>query len=152
MSDALFEDGLDKPLRLIAFEVDDLQVISAMVQDAILPAFEMSWRPQQRRFALLLNRFRWEATQPDFAERVQAVLSFEDVNSIQTQGFDRTDSDLILSLLNVTFEADTDGMGYCIVTLAGDGSIRLKVEVLEASLRDVTRPYIAPSGRMPNHD
>ena len=152
MSDARFEDGLDKPLRLIAFEVDDLQVISAVVQDAVFPACEMSWRPKQRRFALLLNRFRWEATQPDFAERVQAILSFEDVHSIRTQGFDRTDPDLILSLLNVTFEADTDGMGYCIVTLAGDGAISLKVEVLEASLRDVTRPYIAPSGMMPNHD
>ena len=152
MSDARFEDGLDKPLRLIAFEVDDLQVISAVVQDAVFPACEMSWRPKQRRFALLLNRFRWEATQPDFAERVQAVLSFEDVHSIQTQGFDRTAPDLILSLLNVTFEADTDGMGYCIVTLAGDGAISLKVEALEASLCDVTRPYIAPSGMMPNHD
>ena len=152
MSDARFEDGLDKPLRLIAFEVDDLQVISAVVQDAVFPACEMSWRPKQRRFALLLNRFRWEATQPDFAERVQAVLSFEDVHSIRTQGFDRTDPDLILSLLNVTFEADTDGMGYCIVTLAGDGAISLKVEALEASLRDITRPYIAPSGMMPNHD
>jgi hypothetical protein len=83
---------------------------------------------------------------------VQAVLSFEDVQSIQTQGFDRADPDLILSLLNVTFEADTDGMGYCIVTLAGDGAIRLNVEALEASLRDVTRPYVAPSGMMPNHD
>ena len=152
MSDARFEDGLDKPLRLIAFEVDDLQVISAVVQDAVFPACEMSWRPKQRRFALLLNRFRWEATQPDFAERVQAILSFEDVHSIRTQGFDRTDPDLILSLLNVTFEADTDGMGYCIVTLAGDGAISLKVEALEASLRDITRPYIAPSGMMPNHD
>ena len=67
MSDARFEDGLDKPLRLIAFEVDDLQVISAMVQDAVLPACEMSWRLNQRRFSLLVNRFRWEATEPDCA-------------------------------------------------------------------------------------
>ena len=152
MSDARFEDAVDKPLRLIAFEVDDLQVISTMVQDAVLPVSEMSWRPKERRFALLLNRFRWEATQLGCAERVQAVLSFEDVHSIQTQGFDRTDPDLILSLLNVTFEIDRDGMGYCIVTLAGEGAISLKVEALEASLRDVTRPYIAPSGMMPNHD
>jgi hypothetical protein len=118
----------------------------------VLPVSEMSWRPKERRFALLVNRFRWEANQLGYAERVQAVLSFEDVQSIQTQGFDRADPDLILSLLNVTFEADTDGMGYCIVTLAGDGAIRLNVEALEASLRDVTRPYVAPSGMMPNHD
>ena len=152
MSDARFEDGVDKPLRLIAFEVDDLHVISTMVQDAVLPVSEMSWRPKEQRFALLLNRFRWEATQLGCAERVQAVLSFEDVQSIQTQGFNRADPDSVLSLLNITFEADTDGTGYCIVTLAGDGAIRLKVEVLEASLRDVSRPYVALSGMMPNHD
>ena len=35
MTDARFEDAVDKPLRLIAFEVDDLQVISTMVQDAV---------------------------------------------------------------------------------------------------------------------
>jgi len=113
---------------------------------------EMSWRPKERRFALLLNRFRWEATQQGSAERVQAVLSFEDVQSIQSQGFDRANPNLILSLLNVTFEVDTDGMGYCILTLAGGGAIRLKAEALEASLRDVTRPYVAPSGMTPNHD
>ena len=55
MSDARFEDGVDKPLRLIAFEVDDLQVISAMAQDAVFPVFEMTWRPKKRRFALLLQ-------------------------------------------------------------------------------------------------
>ena len=152
MSDARFEDGVDKPLRLIAFKVDDLQVISAMAQDAVFPVFEMTWYPKKRRFALLLNRFRWEATQLDCTERVQAVLVFEDVQSIQSQGFDRKDPDLILSLLSVTFEDDVDGMGYCILTLAGDGAIRLKVEALEVSLRDVTLPYIAPSGMIPNHD
>lgn len=152
MSDARFEDGVDKPLRLIAFEEEDLQVISTMVQDAVFPVSAMSWRPKERRFALLLNRFRWEADQLVSAERVQAVLSFEDVQSIQTQGLDRADPDLILSILNITFEADTDGISYCILTLAGDGAIRLKVEVLEAFLRDVTQPYLAPSGMMPNHD
>ena len=152
MSDAHFEDGMDKPLRLIAFDAEDLQVLSTMTQDAVWPGEQMTWHAQEHRFAILLNRFRWEAHGAAQAERVQSVLSFEDVKAIQTQGFSRTDPDLVLSLLNITFTPATDGTGTCLLTLAGDGAIRLEVEALEAGLRDVTRPYASPSNRAPHHD
>ena len=152
MSDARFEDGLEKPLRLIAFDAEDLQVLSAMTQDAVLPVAQMAWQSSQRRFALLLNRFRWEAREASQAERVQSVLSFEDVKAVQTQGFNRTNPDLILSLLSITFTPATDGTGSCLLTLAGDGAIRLEMEALEVGLRDVTRPYVSPTNRTPSHD
>ena len=152
MSDARFEDGMDKPLRLIAFDAEDLQVVSAMTQDAVWPAAQMAWHSKERRFAVLLNRFRWEAHSASQAERVQSVLSFEDVKAVQTQGFDQRDSDLILSLLSITFIPATDGTGTCLLTLAGDGAIRLEVEALETGLRDVTRPYVSPAKRAPSHD
>ena len=152
MSDARFEDGLEKPLRLIAFDAEDLQVLSAMTQDAVLLVAQMAWQSSERRFALLLNRFRWEARGASQAERVQSVLSFEDVKAVQTQGFDRTDPDLVLSLLNLTFTPERDGAGACLLTFAGDGAIRLEVEALEAGLRDVTRPYFSPANRAPSHD
>ena len=152
MSDARFEDGMDKPLRLIAFDAEDLQVVSAMTQDAVWPAAQMAWHSKERRFAVLLNRFRWEAHSASQAERVQSVLSFEDVKAVQTQGFDQRDSDLILSLLSITFIPATDGTGTCLLTLAGDGAIRLEVEALQAGLRDVTRPYVSPAKRAPSHD
>ena len=152
MSDARFEDGMDKPLRLIAFDAEDLQVVSAMTQDAVWPAAQMAWHSKERRFAVLLNRFRWEAHSASQAERVQSVLSFEDVKAVQTQGFDQRDSDLILSLLSITFIPATDGTGTCLLTLAGDGAIRLEVEALEAGLRDVTRPYVSPAKRAPSHN
>ena len=152
MSDARFEDGMDKPLRLIAFDAEDLQVVSAMTQDAVWPAAQMAWHSKERRFAVLLNRFRWEAHSASQAERVQSVLSFEDVKAVQTQGFDQRDSDLILSLLSITFIPATDGTGTCLLTLAGDGAIRLEVEALEAGLRDVTRSYVSPAKRAPSHD
>lgn len=152
MSDARFEDAMDKPLRLIAFDAEDLQVLSAMTQDAVLPMAQMIWHARERRFALLLNRFRWEAREASQAERVQSVLSFEDVKAVQTQGFNRTDPDLILSLLSITFIPATDGTGSCLLTLAGDGAIRLEMEALEVGLRDVTRPYVSPTNRTPSHD
>ena len=152
MSDARFDDGLEKPLRLVAFDAEDLQVLSAMTQDAVLPVAQMAWQSSERRFALLLNRFRWEARGASQVERVQSVLSFEDVKAVQTQGFDRTDPDLVLSLLSLTFTPERDGAGACLLTFAGDGAIRLEVEALEAGLRDVTRPYFSPANRAPSHD
>ena len=152
MNDAHFEDGLEKPLLLIAFDKEDLQVLSAMTQDAVLPVAQMAWHGSKRRFALLLNRFRWEASEAPQAERVQSVLSFEDVKAVQTQGFNRTDPDLILSLLSIIFIPATDGTGSCLLTLAGDGAIRLEMEALEVGLRDVTRPYASPTNQTPSHD
>lgn len=155
--DATFEDGAERPLNLTAADAEDLQVISTLVQDAILPVTEMKYQSAARRFALLINRFRWEdktaAERLGRAyERVQAVLAIDDVQAVRTQGFDRNDSDLVLSVLSIAFEPGDDGEGQVVLTLAGDGAIALDVECLNISLRDVTRPYIAPSRKAPEHD
>ncbi len=63
MEDARFEDGGEEALRLLAYDDEDLQVLSTLTQDAVFPASEMSWEAGKRRFSLLLNRFRWEDAQ-----------------------------------------------------------------------------------------
>ena len=85
------------------------------------------------------------------AERVQSVLAVDGVLRVASQGIDRSDGDVILSLLSLTFEPGEDGAGALLLTLAGDGAIRLEVEALDVTLRDVTRPYTAPSRRTPAH-
>lgn len=153
--DARFEDGREAPLNLGAMDPDDLAVLSALAQDAVFPATEMQWLPRDRRFALLLNRFRWEdrgAVEGRHApERVQSVLAVENVLRVASQGVDRNDAETVLSLLSITFELGEDASGEVLLTLAGDGAIRLTVEALEIRLKDVTRPYRAPSGKAPGH-
>ncbi|WP_111734457.1 DUF2948 family protein [Roseovarius amoyensis] len=151
--DARFEEGAEAPLNLGALDAEDLQVISSLAQDAVFPATEMAWRARERRFALLLNRFRWEDQGRDRhgPERVRSVLAVDNVMKVSSQGFDRTDRDLVMSLLSVTFEPGEDGAGQVLLTLAGDGAIRLDVEALDVTLKDVTRPYKAPSGKAPEH-
>lgn len=156
MTDASFEDGSEAPLRLKALDGDDLNVMAALVQDAVFPAAEMRWDQKARRFAILLNRFRWEDA--DNArlrkrgfERVQAVLSIEDVQRVQSQGVDKSDPEMVFSLLSMAFLPGEDGTGRVELTLAGDGVIGLEVETLEVLLRDVTRPYVAPSAKAPSH-
>lgn len=157
MADARFEDGDERPLNLIAQDGDDLGVISALVQDAVLPITEMTWDRKARRFAALINRFRWEdraaaeaAKRP--VERVRALLTVADVLAVRTQGIDRQDRDTVLSILSLTWEPGPDGTGRLVLVLAGDGAVAIAVEALDISLRDVTRPYRAPSGKVPSHD
>lgn len=151
--DARFEDAREAPLNLGAFDPDDLKVMSSLVQDAVFPATEMKWIAGQRRFGLLLNRFRWEddGRGRRDPERVQSLLSFDHVMRVASQGIDRKDPDLVLSLLSMAFSPGDETSDVIELVLAGDGAIRLEVEVLEASLRDVTRPYVAPSRKTPAH-
>jgi hypothetical protein len=157
MTDARFEDAREAPLNLGAIEAEDLKVISALVQDAVFPATEMTWRPGQHRFGLLLNRFRWEDLEAAKkrgrpVERVQSLLVVENVLGVASNGVDRRDPDLVLSLLSLDWHPGEDAAGELHLILAGDGAIRLRLEALEVTLKDVTRPYVAPSRKVPGHD
>lgn len=149
--DARFEDGGEAPLRLRAVDAEDLAVVSGLAQDAVLTGADISWRPRERRLALLLNRVRWE-DQHQPPERVRAVVVIENVLSVQAQGLDARDSEVVLSLLSVSFEPGDAPSGRVVLTFAGDGALGADVEALEVVLRDVTRPYRAVSGRVPDHD
>ncbi|BBU57586.1 hypothetical protein KU6B_38510 [Mameliella alba] len=154
--DARFEDGGERPLNLGALDAGDLEVISSLVQDAVLPVTEIRWQASKRRVGLLVNRIRWEDVEAARArgrpvERVQSLLVIDNVLGMASQGVDRSDRDMILQLMSVTFEPGEDAEGFVVLTLAGDGALRAKVEALEVALRDVTRPYLAPSGKLPDH-
>jgi len=127
--DARFEDGGDRPLRLIAADAEDLQVISSLVQDAVFPVGEMKYIAKQRRFALLLNRFRWE----DATRKRQRNRAYERAQ------------------VSIDWQPGADGAGRLELILAGDGAIALEVECINATLQDVTQAYVAPSGKMPQH-
>lgn len=156
LSDARFEDADERPLRLLARSGEDLVVLSALAQDAVLTGTDIRWQTGRRRLVLLINRFRWEdraATEGTQRppERVRALLTVHDVTAVASNGVDRSDPHTVLSLLGLGFEAGPDGTGTLILTLAGDGAIRAQVECLDVALCDVTRPYLAPSGRVPRH-
>jgi Protein of unknown function (DUF2948) len=155
-TDATFDEGREAPLNLGAQDGDDLAIISSLVQDGVFPVTEMKWQASERRFVLLVNRFRWEdedaARQRGRAfERVQSLLVVDNVLNVASQGVERSDKETVYSLLSVMFEPGEDCAGEVLLTLAGDGAIRLSVEALEVNLRDVTRPYQAPSRKAPDH-
>lgn len=154
--DARFEDGGARPLNLGALDVEDLGVLSALIQDAVLPVTEIRWQAGKRRLGLLLNRIRWEDVETAQrmgrpVERVQSLLVIDNVLGVSSQGVDRSERDLVLQVLSLDWEPGSDADGHVVLTLAGDGALRATVEALEVALRDVTRPYVAPSGKLPDH-
>ncbi|MBN9888512.1 DUF2948 family protein [Salipiger abyssi] len=152
MTDARFEDAGGAPLNLGAMDPEDLQVLSALLQDAVLTVGDVAFQKRHQRLTLLVNRLRREDgqhVQPP--ERVRALVSVENVLGVSSQGVAREERDTVLSLLSVDFEPGEEGSGFVVFTLAGDGALRARVEALELRLRDVTRPYRAVSGRMPDH-
>lgn len=155
MVDAGFFDADPPALHLGAADVQDLRVLSALLQDAVLSVADIAWDRGARRLALLVNRFRWEipavAEGSAPAERVRALLLINDAMAVQSDGFDKSDRDLVLSLLALDWQPGEDGTGRLLLVFSGDGQIAVAAESINLDLRDVTEGYAAPSGMVPRH-
>lgn len=135
-------------LKLIALDSDDLQIVSAHVQDAVVKAVDLDYRAGEKRFVVAMNRFAWEARGGFFRkrnERRRSVLHFDRVLAVQTSGFSRDDPDEVLSLLAIRFFESEAPAGAVELTFAGGAAVRLDVECLEARLADLGAAWAARS-------
>ena len=135
---------MQQDLKLIAMDDEDLQVISAHLQDAVLKVADIAYLPQERRFAALLNRFNWSTAlgQPGSdtpLTRHRSAIRIERITAARTQGIDLAGKDQVLSLMAVQFEQlrDDDPAGHITLIFAAGGAIRLHVECIEVELRDL---------------
>lgn len=142
-----------RPLRLVAEDADDINVVSACLQDAILKVGDVAYAPSARRFAFVANRFAWEIVGDKKRGpfwRVRTGAHFDDVLAVRQQNIRLDAKDAVLELLSVRFEAGKDGGGAVILDFSGGGAIRLEVEAINAEMRDLSGPWTAM--RKPEHD
>lgn len=142
-------------LKLLALDEEDLAVISANLQDAILRVQEMTYLPQQQRFAAVLNRFDWLDAEQGAGrrgryQRRQAALRFDRVLDAKIQNINDRRQDGIYELLTIQFQPTDPPGGEIMLIFAGDAAIRLTVECIEAELRDLSAAWLARS--KPRHD
>ena len=140
-----------KELTLAAEDAEDLEIISARLQDAVVQVKDLVWLPKSRRFAGLFNRFKWE--EPKKRDlRVRARLYFDDVKAVKSHNLRRDVPDGVLSLLTLRFTPNGEGdpSGTLALVFAGGAEIRLEVESINAGLTDVSGDWAA-LGR-PYHD
>jgi hypothetical protein len=137
-------------LRLAAGDAEDLQILSARLQDAVLKLKDVSWQPKKRRFAAVVNRLTWEE---GGKTRVRAGLHFDSVLKVQSHKVKLGAEEAVIDLLAATFTPSKGGEdpgGVVELVLAGGGAIRLTVECIEAELADLTQPWAARG--TPDHE
>ncbi len=137
-------------LKLVALDADDLAVVSAHLQDAIVRVGDIAYLPAEHRFALAARRFDWEAGPADPPRRRLTGVHFERVLAVRTRGVDRSNPDAVLNLLAVTFELTNDPSGTATLIFADGGAIQLDLECIEAQMKDLG-PIWEAEGR-PSHD
>ena len=131
-------------LKLIALDAEDLDVISATTQDAIVRTAEMGYARADKRFALLMNRFAWEDRQGGKTGiRKRAALHFDHVTAVKAAGFDPAAPEGTLELLTIRYTETDSPSGHVDLAFAGGGTVRLEVEVLEARLADLGAAWAA---------
>jgi hypothetical protein len=128
------------PLKLLALDEEDLAVLSSHLQDAVVRVGDIAYLPSQKRFAAVLNRFDWEsatgAGSKEFQRR-RTALRFDRVLGAQHKDLMPNAPDRVLSLLAIRFEPDEAPSGLVTLTFSGDVTIQIKVECVEAELRDL---------------
>ncbi|ACK50393.1 conserved hypothetical protein [Methylocella silvestris BL2] len=123
-------------LRLIALDKEDLDIVSANLQDALVLVGEMALLPDTRQFAFLASRFDWVKAASGPLERCRAGLHFDGVVGAAYSGFSLSDKTRILNLLRICFRETQAPAGEVDLIFSGGCAVRLKVERLEARLRD----------------
>lgn len=132
------------PLRLLAEDAVDLQIISAALQDAIMRPVDIRWEKDARRLTIVLSRFCWECG----GTRVMAAMQFGDVEAVKSRRLPRL-PEAALELLALDFEPTEAPGGRVILMFAGGGDLRIDVECLDAVLTDLSDRW--PARMAPTH-
>ena len=133
-----------EPLRLLAEDAVDLQIISAALQDAILRPVDIRWEKEARRLTIVLSRFCWECG----GTRVMSAMQFGDVEAVKSRRLPRL-PESALELLALDFEPTEAPGGRVILMFAGGGDLRIDVECLDAVLTDLSDRW--PARMAPTH-
>ena len=133
-----------QPLRLLAEDAVDLQIISAALQDAIMRPVDIRWEREARRLTIVLSRFCWECG----GTRVMAAMQFGDVEAVKSRRLPRL-PESALELLALDFEPTEAPGGRVILMFAGGGDLRIDVECLDAVLTDLSDRW--PARVAPTH-
>jgi hypothetical protein len=166
---AVDDPAEDKPLKLRAHDLQDMDVVAALLQDALVPLADMTFLEKEKRFVLVANRFRWHGdpaqderpavpealaagedaafdddNRPPF-ERVNSGLCFDKVERVRFRGLKPGGKDEILSLLTITSRPDAITLIF-----AGEAAVRLEVQAIRCHLEDIGQPW--PTRWRPQHD
>ncbi len=131
-----------QPLKISAEDKEDLQIIAACLQDALVPLSGLTYDQDKGHFHLLANRFCWECDPEDcegssYYARVAAGLAFHHVREVQKKDLNLQNKEELVNLLTIQNAEDE----YIHLIFSGGSEIKLKIDKLCCHLKDVDEPY-----------
>ncbi len=133
-------------LRLLAEDSEDLEIVSAALQDALVKPSEIAIASRARELTAPVVRYRWEQGR---RERVAAGLQIRGVLGARARGVTR-DDETPLPLLALKFApADEPPGGVITMCFAGGADLVVDVECIDVAIADVSHPW--PTKARPRH-
>ena len=152
-------DSSGQRLKLRADDPEDLAIVSAQLQDAIVPIGDMTFLAAQKRFVMVANRFMWDvglvengtgADSEDAVEdgpvyfRSNCGIRFEGVTGVRTRGVDLQNRAQMLELLAVRWVDGGTELDF-----SGEATVRLEMKRPVCLMEDIGEPW--PTTRKPSH-
>ncbi len=137
-------------LRLLAEDAEDLQIISAALQDAVARVGDILYEPGPRRLTIVFNRFLWERQGRAAEGRVRSALQLGSVMGVKARRLKRDPKDAVVELLALDFQPGEKPAGQVVMSFAGGADLVAEVECLDAVLADISQPW--PTRRSPRHE
>ncbi|WP_291844601.1 DUF2948 family protein [Maricaulis sp.] len=139
---------MTKALRLAALDEQDLEAVSAALQDAVALLGDFEHSQRLKSFTMAFNRFCWEAGRKN--RRVRCGVQVGHVTAARSRNIRQGAEDAVVNLLNIRFEPGQLPSGQVICTFSGGGELQLDVECLDVVLADLSRSWRAIA--RPGHD
>ena len=142
-----------KNLKLLATSDEDLRVIAAHLQDAIVSVQDIASLTKNRIFLIQLNRFMWEDVEKGVFrknKRIRTMLKFDNVTSVLSKNINSKDSKNFLDFLTIESNLLSDTSHEIKLIFSGDSVIKIKAEVIDVTLDDQGSPWETKA--QPKHD
>ena len=142
-----------KNLKLLATSDEDLRVIAAHLQDAIVSVQDTANLKKNRIFLIQLNRFMWEDVEKGVFrknKRIRTVLKFDNVINVLSKNVNPKKNKNFLDFLTIESNLMTDKSYEIKLIFSGDVVIKIKTEIIDVSLDDQGSPW--ESKTQPKHN
>ena len=129
----------ERNLKLIGKTSEDLKVISAHLQDAIVSVSDIAHLKRNRIFLIQLNRFMWEDVEQGVFrknKRIRTVLKFDHVIKVSSKNIDFNKKDKFLDFLAIESREMADKTLEMNLIFSGNSVIKILTEVIEVTLDD----------------
>ena len=133
-----------KNLKLLATSDEDLRVIAAHLQDAIVSVQDIASLKKNRIFLIQLNRFMWEDVEKGVFrknKRIRTMLKFDNVTSVLSKNINSKDSKNFLDFLTIESNLLSDTSHEIKLIFSGNSILRVVTEVIEVTLDDQGAPW-----------